>query len=159
MIKPKTKSTVAYSRGGVEHLYFVKPLWTELNRLHARTSSYFSEFFENWSFEKRRKMLVEKLPEGDLMVDMVKHRETGDLIAYCICTIDERKIGEIDSIFVEKPYRGMAIGDALMKRALEWLDIKGAVSRKISVAVGNEAALPFYKRYGFFPRLLVLQEK
>ncbi len=45
-----------------------------------------------------------------------------------------------------------------MKKALTWMDKKGAVAKIVEVGVGNEQALPFYNRYGFCSTKTVLQQ-
>ena len=46
-----------------------------------------------------------------------------------------------------------------MKKALAWMDEKGAVKKVVAVAAGNEQAFNFYERYGFVPRKTVLEQQ
>ena len=46
-----------------------------------------------------------------------------------------------------------------MTRAIAWLDNAGAVRKRVSVAYGNEAAGTFYRKFGFYPRMTVLEQK
>jgi GNAT superfamily N-acetyltransferase len=75
-----------------------------------------------------------------------------------VSSIDANKVGGIESLFVEESYRGLGIGDALIKSALFWMDEKGAETKMVSVAAGNEEAFRFYARYGFRPRRTVLEQ-
>jgi GNAT superfamily N-acetyltransferase len=68
-------------------------------------------------------------------------------------------VGEIESIFVEAPYRSKGIGKALITRALAWMDSSGAIKKRVSVSDGNEGVWEFYRRFGFFPRMMVLEQK
>jgi diamine N-acetyltransferase len=78
-------------------------------------------------------------------------------VAYRVSTITPEKVGEVDSIYVREEYRSCGIGDQLMKRSLQWMDEKGAESKKILVTVGNQDVMSFYRVYGFRPRSVVLE--
>ncbi len=73
--------------------------------------------------------------------------------------LSQEKTGEIESIFVEEGYRSRGIGSALVERALAWLDTNDSVRNRVSIADGNEAAFSFYKKFGFYPRMTVLEQK
>jgi len=45
-----------------------------------------------------------------------------------------------------------------MNRGLVWMDSPGVTRKRVSVAAGNESALPFYARFGFVPRMTVLKQ-
>jgi diamine N-acetyltransferase len=74
-------------------------------------------------------------------------------------TIDKHQVGEIDSMFVDKDYRALGIGDFLIRQALDWISTYPVRSVQISVAYGNEEVFDFYKRYGFLPRRTILIQK
>ncbi|KAF5089114.1 Acetyltransferase (GNAT) family protein [anaerobic digester metagenome] len=67
--------------------------------------------------------------------------------------------GEIDSIYVDEAWRSEGIGSRLMERALEWMDENHVKKRRILVANGNNEALEFYARYGFYHRATVLEQR
>lgn len=46
-----------------------------------------------------------------------------------------------------------------MSRSLEWFNENGLKDIIISVALGNEEALPFYEKFGFAPRTYILKQK
>lgn len=149
---------IGYVEGGVEILDLVAPLWEELNRHHQALSDHFSEAIAERTFAARREELVKKISDGRLRVDLAK-TGAGDCIGYCIATVDGSRTGEIDSIFVQPSFRNRRIGDALMRRALKWMDSAGAQSRIAEVAWGNEQVRSFYRRYGFLPRSVRLVQK
>ena len=66
--------------------------------------------------------------------------------------------GEIDSLYVDATYRGMGVGEGLMRRALNWLKGKPVNTRKLLVAAGNEEVLAFYARFGFYPKHILLEQ-
>lgn len=89
---------------------------------------------------------------------MVRDVDKDIFVGYCISTINSEPAGEVDSFFVEEQYRKQGLGDKLMQRALEWLDINKAKTKIIVVAEGNENVLEFYRRYGFYKRRIVLEQ-
>jgi ribosomal protein S18 acetylase RimI-like enzyme len=143
-------------QGGIELLDQVKPLWEQLNRHHELNASHHRSHFSHFTFEKRKKGLLEKRESHAFFIEII--RSGGDAVAYCISTSDGRK-GEVESIFIEKDQRGEGLGDQLMKNAMMWMDAQGAQDRVIMVAAGNEQVWPFYERYGFFPYATKLRNK
>jgi diamine N-acetyltransferase len=80
-------------------------------------------------------------------------------VGYCVSSLSEDKTGEIESIFLENGYRSQGIGTDLMLRALAWMDKDGATRKRVSVGNGNEEAWKFYEKFGFYPRMTVLEQK
>jgi ribosomal protein S18 acetylase RimI-like enzyme len=140
--------------GGVELLDVVRPLWEELNVLHAERSTFFSEDYKAFTFADRKKMLQEKAKKGKLRVSIWTGKE-GLICGYYIASIDGYE-GEIDSIYVRKERRKLGIGAALMKDCLEWLKKNGSERIKVVVAYGNEDVFGFYKKFELFPRATTL---
>ena len=93
-----------------------------------------------------------------IRVNLVKDKDTGQYIGYCVSTINKEMIGEIDSLYVEKEYRKHGIGNELMERALEWLDKNKVKSKIVVVGDGNENVIDFYNHYGFHTRKIVLEQ-
>ena len=46
-----------------------------------------------------------------------------------------------------------------MNKALEWLKAHQCNEVAIYIAEGNESVLPFYRKFGFFERFVVMQNK
>jgi ribosomal protein S18 acetylase RimI-like enzyme len=107
----------------------------------------------------RKKQLLEKSCQGALHIDLARDSNTEEHIGYCVTTINPEKQGEIESLFIEKEYRGMGIGDNLMARALAWLKTMSVQKTILGVAEGNESVFPFYRRYNFYPRVTILWQK
>jgi ribosomal protein S18 acetylase RimI-like enzyme len=148
---------IAYSSGGVEYLDMIQPLWEKLNQHHAEISPHFTADFQNKTFSGRKSALLEKYADGEMRIDIAQSHETA--IGYLISAISADSVGEIESIYIEESFRGQAIGDELMRRALAWLDAQNVHMKVIAVAVGNERAYSFYERFGFFPRVVTLKQK
>jgi GNAT superfamily N-acetyltransferase len=97
---------------------------------------------------------------GSLRLDLAyADQENGRYVGYGVSSFSAEKTGEIESIFVEAPYRSWGIGSALMTEALAWLDENGSVRKRVSAGDGNQGVREFYKKFGFYPRLTVLEQK
>lgn len=136
--------------GKGELLPNIEKLWQKLNLHHLEGTAYFKEKYQEKTFDDRRKSLIDKSSHGDIQVLLVKTAREDSLIAYCVSTVNLEGTGEIDSLFVEKEYRRLDLGDQLMKHALHWLESKNPKEVVLTVAGGNERVLDFYKKYGFY---------
>ena len=110
------------------------------------------------TFEKREADLLKKAEGGEMRVDLAIDETTCQCIAYLVSTINSAKLGEIDSVFVEEPYRRMGVGGKLMQNALTRMDARGAVEKTVEVSFGNESVWEFYGRFGFLPRKTTLKQ-
>ena len=153
---------IVYSHTDESALDSVGPLWQKLNEYHRERSPYFGHHFSRMTFERRKQWLLEKTKNGKVRVDLAADTDTGETVGFCISTVSEgipgEIHGEIDTLFIEEGYRRSGIGDAFMKRALEWLDSMSAKMKRIMVAVGNEEVFAFYRRYGFVPWIVTLMQ-
>ena len=149
---------IKYVFGNEALLDSIKSLWQSLNQYHLDLSPNFKQDYIEMNFEKRKSYWLKKAANSELRVDIAIDSATGLNLAYCVSSIDERKTGQIESIFVDTYYRGCGIGDSLMKRVLNWMDQKGAVAKIVEVAAGNEQAFSFYNQYGFLIRKTVLKQ-
>lgn len=101
-----------------------------------KKSIHFSVVIKSRRFEARKNDLISKAKH--LLVDIVIDAKENNDIGYCICTINDSDMGEIDSIFFKEPYRRNGIGKKLMQMALTWLDDYGVVGKVLSVGSGND---------------------
>ncbi|MCB2291361.1 GNAT family N-acetyltransferase [Clostridium sp. CS001] len=150
-------SNFEFVTGSIELLDIVQPLWEKLNKHHEVNSECFNSRFIDIKFEVRKSKFVND-NNLEVKVDLIKDKEKGLYIAYCISTVNKELVGEIDSIFVLKEYRKYGLGDKLMNRGLDWLDSKLVKTKIIGVAEGNENVLEFYKKYGFYKRRVILEQ-
>lgn len=149
---------IEFVEGNQTLLDWIKPLWTRLNTYHRHKSVNFVAYYTRLTFPQRKASLINKALDGLMRVDLVKLKEADPYIAYSVTTISAAHEGEIESIFVDEPYRRMGVGDALMKRSLEWLERHTVKVRRVAVANGNEEAAEFYQRYGFYPKMIILEQ-
>ncbi|OGO00484.1 MAG: hypothetical protein A2Y58_00220, partial [Chloroflexi bacterium RBG_13_51_52] len=108
---------IVYEKADAKGLELVGPLWQKLIKHHRVRSRHFQEHFDRMTWEIRKKELLEKSLNGMMLVDLAKDSKTGEIIGYCVSTINEKEHGEIESIFIEDSYRRAGIGDNFIKRA------------------------------------------
>jgi predicted GNAT family acetyltransferase len=75
---------------------------------------------------------------GEMKVDLAVDETSGCIVGYCVSNFNGEKTGKIESILVNIAYRGLGIGDSLIKNALSWMDKKSAASKIVEVGDGNE---------------------
>jgi len=155
---PNDTPKICYIHGDQQLLGSIALLWKELNQHHLNLSKDFKQYYQQLTFEKRKTSLLEKMKGGKIRVDIAVDHETGQNVGYCVSSISQCKSGEIESIFVAVSYRGLGVGDSLLRKALEWMDEEGAESKVVEVGAGNEEAFGFYARYSFLPRKTVLKQ-
>jgi len=147
--------TITYKSLTITELPRIKGLWEELNRIHLADSIYFKDHYTHFSFEERIKFLVNK-HEKDIQL-LVAETEELTLAGYCISTISENKMGEIDSLFVDAAFRKQGIGTIFMKKSMEWLQANQCNPIRLNVSYGHERVFGYYQRLGFYPRLTTLE--
>jgi [ribosomal protein S18]-alanine N-acetyltransferase len=70
------------------------------------------------------------------------------LAGYSITRTDWRG-AELESIAVDRPYRGRGVAQALLNATIARLRSRGAGALRLMVSTKNESALRFYERSGF----------
>jgi ribosomal protein S18 acetylase RimI-like enzyme len=154
----KGKPRIKYVYGGEALLDGIQALWEALNTHHMNVSPGFKQYYRDMDFAKRKAAFLKKGETGRLRIDLAVDETSGRNVGFIVSSVNDDKVGEVESIFVGEKFRGYGIGDALMKRALAWMDEQGAESKIVEVAAGNEQAFGFYKRYGFLPRETLLKQ-
>lgn len=64
---------------------------------------------------------------------------------------------ELDNMFVLEPYRNQKIGTMLVEAFLNWCKEKEYGHIKVSAVAQNEAAIRFYRKFGFNDYTLTLE--
>lgn len=136
-----------------EDLPEIKDLWEELNQIHLEKSKHFKEYYLNFSFEKRFKVLYEKE-----VLETFLLKENDEKVGYCIVSVENGK-GEIDSIYIKSSVQKKGLGGCLMDEAMKWFAEKEIQDVSVSIAVGNDSVLNFYRKYNFRERLLTMELK
>jgi GNAT superfamily N-acetyltransferase len=150
---------IAFISGGSAFLDAIAPLWKKQALLHAGFSPHFADDFRNRTFFNRKKELLAKAHHRRIHVILAIKKSTRSLVGYAVGTINSLNVAEVDSLFVEKRFRRAKIGTLLMVKMLQWFDSHHTEAVTVTVATGNESAFPFYRRFGFFPRVTTLMFK
>ena len=150
---------ITYIEGKEELLLHVKPLWEKTREYHSSVSTYFSSELASKDFDLREKEIKNKSADGQLKIICAKDLDTGDYVGYCVAVIDKENIREIESIYVNEAYRRKGIASRLMSTALAWMNNNQVKTKRLSVAVGNESVMNFYKKFGFYPYQILMEVK
>jgi ribosomal protein S18 acetylase RimI-like enzyme len=151
---------IEYRLTAIKDIELIRPLWVQLNEYHHSKAKTFRNHYEQITFDDRKAYFEKVAAAGSLRLDLAYDPQAGDqYVGYCVSSISQEKSGEIESIFVQKAYRSQGTGSALVNRALAWLDENGSVRNRVSVSDRNEGAWDFYKKFGFYPRMTVLEQK
>jgi diamine N-acetyltransferase len=135
----------------------IKPLWEKLRSHHHERAIAFKKDFEKKTFTERKKGLISG--GKTLKIFIAQEKDPSRIVGYCIASISKESLGEVDSLYIDERFRRFGIGKEFMSRSLEWFNQNGIQDIKISVALGNEEALPFYEKFGFVPRTYILKKK
>ena len=146
--------TVILKTGDERLLCDIEELWKQLNQLHIEKSPDFKEYYRTTSFQTRSQGFLSAAKRGKLFISIAYCGE--EKIGYVVASVVD-ETGEVDSIFVKPDYRNKHIGDLLMEASLNWIMTNNVKLTRIAVSVGNEEVFGFYAKYGFKPRLSVLQ--
>ncbi len=129
----------------------IKNLWEKNRQYHENTSEYFKESYRFISFEER----IKAFENQTIKITVAKSDE--GYIGYCISTIIDGK-GEIDSLHVDEHNRGKGIGKKLVIKHMEWFKENNCRVIGVTVSQENESTIGFYKKLGFFPNTLYMQQ-
>ena len=152
-------SAIKYHVTDISEIELVRPLWIQLNRHHHAKAGTFRSHYEQWTFDDRKAYFERVAATGTLRVDLAFDSLQGRHIGYCISSLSPERTSEIESIFVEEGYRSQGVGSAFMGRILAWFEENGSTRNRVSVGDGNEDAFLFYRKFGFSPRMTVLEQK
>ncbi len=133
----------------------IKNLWEKNRQYHENNSIFFGDLYRYISFDDKVNDF-EKFQEDKIKISVATVND--EYIGYCISTIIDDN-GEIASVHVDKSYRRIGVGKKLVVEHLEWL--KGKKCKVIGVTVSheNEITISFYKKLGFYPNTLYMQQK
>ncbi len=145
--------------GGIELVDALEPMWRLLTLHASERSKHFGRYFADKGFLERKEELSRKAARSHLLIEVALDPRARQDLGYCISSVDDEGMGEIESLFVGEAARGRGVGDKLVRRSIEWMDKMGARSMVVFTVYGNEEVLPFYQRYGFQPKMVMLERK
>jgi diamine N-acetyltransferase len=147
---------ITYHETDERDLEIIESMWKKLIQHLQSQSTYFPMDYQHLIFKERKQQLTKTAETGKLRLDIVK--DGNNYLGYSISSIVDGK-GSIDSLYVDKTYRNEGIGNKLMERSLNWMEINVVSDFEILVSYGNEDALKFYEKFGFYPKHLILKRK
>jgi ribosomal protein S18 acetylase RimI-like enzyme len=148
---------ITYTTTDGKELELITPLREKIRQYHVERSTYFKERITEISVEEANKQLRAKA-SGGILLDLVRDGDTGNLVGYCLTSINEERRGEIVSIYLEPGYRRQRIGYKLMERALDWMDKHGVKRKMLSIGAGNEEVVDFYRNFNFEVRSIIMEQ-
>ena len=143
------KADIEIESGGSELLPAVESLWKELCKHHFNLERRFLASAP-LDFESRLRIL--KYKGKSHLVELVRTTGNSNFIGYCVSTIDNSLVGEIDSLYIGRNYRRYGIGKELIKRALCWMDEHQVSTKRVCVLAANKTAIDLYEKFGFTVR-------
>ncbi|HYF81551.1 MAG TPA: GNAT family N-acetyltransferase [Clostridia bacterium] len=138
-----------------DEIDLIKNLWEKNRQYHENSSEYFKESYSSICFEQR--IGAFSLFTCDTMKISVA-KSNDEYIGYCISTITDGR-GELESLHVDEANRGNGIGKKLVMEHLEWMNEKNCNVIGVTVSQENESTILFYKKLGFYPNTLYMQQK
>lgn len=148
------ENEIILKTGDKDFLNEIRELWEELNQLHLEKSLDFKSHYRKFTFQAREQALLSNTEKKKLFIIIAYLKEVK--IGYCVSSVVD-DVGEIDSIYIKPEYRNRRIGNMLIEASLNWINENNVKSISIAVSVGNEEVFGFYAKYGFKPRLTILQ--
>jgi len=138
--------------GSEDLLGRVEPLWEELNAFHVGIGEAFSGDLSQRTFDSRKEELIKSAVKMHVLIASLESD-----IGYCVSTINDDGVGEIDSLYVKKQHRSKGLGRKMIEAALQWLNENNVRKKVVVVLEGNAEALEFYQSLGFLPRNIELE--
>lgn len=138
-----------------DEIEIIKNLW-EKNRLyHKNISQYFKESYDSISFHERMKGFS-VFNKDKIKITVAKNND--QYIGYVISTI-VGETGEIQSLHVHDSDRGNGIGTQIASEHIEWMKKMNCKVIGVNVSQENDSAIAFYRKLGFYPNTLYMQQK
>ena len=138
-----------------DEIEIIRELW-EKNRLyHENTSEFFKESYVSICFDERMKAFS-MFDKDTMKITVAKNND--EYIGYCLSTIVDGS-GELQSLHVDESNRGNGAGSQLASKHIEWIREMKCKVIGVTVSQENESTIAFYKKLGFYPNTLYMQQK
>jgi diamine N-acetyltransferase len=140
-----------FKEGSSELLASCETLWELFVSNQSESAGEMSVGVEEYIRSLRDDGLVQKTQNGKLQVQLVFVDDEEEPIGFCVTSLTQERVGEVEALFILEGYQGNKLGGQLFQNALAWMEKEGATEQRLVVAVGNEKVFDFYAKYGFFP--------
>lgn len=146
---------IHYQDISLKEIDLIKPLWESNRKFHEESSTFFGQSYKKITFEEKRNYFYSLKEESiKITVSMVdKH-----CIGYCLSFVNN-DIGEVNSLHVHYNYRGNGVGEKLVSEHIKWMKDRGCLQIGVNVSQENSKTISFYKKLGFFPNTIYMQQK
>lgn len=134
-----------------------KPL-DKLHEYHNIKSKHFSGSYPRVTFEDRIETYRENIKSGEYRIELLTNSETNNIIGFCIA-YSKKVSGKIEVLFVDEKYRRNELGTKLMNSAMGWFKEKHINEVELTVVYGNDEAVSFYEKFGFYSRSIIMTTK
>lgn len=139
-------------------VHLIAELRAQFVRLNRALAPEFAREYTDETMAKNLRGFLDKAARGEMRIFLARDAEANRYVGFCMTTLVEGE-GFIESFLVEEGLRGSGIGTRLFQNALDWLESRSARSIGLNVLPANEAAIRFYRRFGFSPLKLTMKRK
>lgn len=109
--------------------------------VRERTAAWFSDE----SLTKKRERIQQALHDDNLMYKVAEN-ENGEIVGM-ISPFRNEEVQRVGALYIAKPYHGTGLAQKLMDDIIAWADPRRPL--ELTVAIYNERAKAFYRKYGF----------
>jgi ribosomal protein S18 acetylase RimI-like enzyme len=154
------------TRGGVELLDEVRPLWLALRTHHRAVAPDLGPVREDDDTWQRRRAQYERWLEDERAFVLLARRQNR-AVGYAMVRIDERASptwagdrvnADLETLSVLPDARGAGVGRRLIALVREEVDRRGYDGLVLTAVATNRDALRFYEREGFTPTFVTLRD-
>jgi len=117
-----------------------------IKKLNKKQVKNLHKLYKNewWSKDRSKKEIKKMLKHTDIVIGVVNKK--GKLIAFARVLSDFVFKAEIYDVIVDKKYRGLGLGELLVKKIIKHKKLKDI--KQFNLQCLNEVE-PFYKKFGF----------
>ncbi|MDJ0569026.1 MAG: GNAT family N-acetyltransferase [Pleurocapsa sp. MO_192.B19] len=144
-------SSFQFQVGSSELLPSCYDLWQLFIQNQIQNAGEMSDGISAYLQSQRDSGLVAKTIDGKLHIQLVYASDKDEPIGFCITSLSDDRIGEVEALYILDEYQGNNLGTKLLQTSLQWLETHKALEEKLIVAVGNEQVFSFYQKFGFYP--------
>ena len=139
-----------FLEGSSELLAYCHDLWDLFIQNQIQNAGEMSDGVLAYLQSQRDGGLVAKTSNGKLHIQLVYTSDRDKPIGFCITSLSNDSIGEVEALYVLDEYRSNNLGTKLLQRSLQWMEAHNALEQKLIVAAGNEKVFPFYQKFEFY---------
>lgn len=112
------------------------------------------------NLDRFKRIFIKRLEKGKGAAKMLE--EDGKVIGYAWFTVKKLttgKVGVVNHIFVDEPYRGQGLGDKLMQEAEKFFKDREMERVRVTITKGNQRSFKFCKKHGFKEKRVIMEKK